>query len=44
MKELRRRYGRWPAEGAVELFDPARVGAKRYYRRTRIPTPWPSTA
>jgi RNA-directed DNA polymerase len=44
-KELRRRYGRWPADGAVELFDPARVAAKRYYYRgTRIPTPWPSTA
>ena len=24
-KELRRRYGRWPADGVVELFDPARV-------------------
>jgi RNA-directed DNA polymerase len=44
-KELRRRYGRWPATGDVELFDPARVRARRYYYRgTRIPTPWPSTA
>jgi RNA-directed DNA polymerase len=44
-KELRRRYGRWPADGDVELFDPARVRAKRYYYRgTRIPAPWPSTA
>lgn len=44
-KVLRRRYGIWPAAGGVELFDPARVSAKRYYYRgTRIPTPWPSTA
>jgi RNA-directed DNA polymerase len=44
-KVLRRRYGIWPAEGGMELFDPARVSAKRYYYRgTRIPTPWPSTA
>jgi RNA-directed DNA polymerase len=44
-KELRRRYGIWPARGGVELFDPARVSAKRYYYRgTRIPSPWPSTA
>jgi RNA-directed DNA polymerase len=44
-KELRRRYGRWPADGDVELFDPARVRAKRYYYRgTRIQAPWPSTA
>ena len=44
-KELRRRYGRWPADGGVELFDPARVRAKRYYYRgAQIPTPWPSTA
>ena len=43
-KELRRRYSTWPATGDVELFDPARVSAKRYYYRgTRIPTPWPST-
>jgi RNA-directed DNA polymerase len=42
-KELRRRYGIWPAEGGRELFDPAGVSAKRYYYRgTRIPTPWPS--
>ncbi|MGI5134427.1 MULTISPECIES: group II intron reverse transcriptase/maturase [unclassified Streptomyces] len=44
-KVLRRRYGIWPAEGGKELFDPARVSAKRYYYRgTRIPTLWPSTA
>jgi len=44
-KQLRRRYGIWPADGNVGLFDPARVRAKRYYYRgTRIPTPWPSTA
>ncbi|UQA96652.1 group II intron reverse transcriptase/maturase [Streptomyces halobius] len=44
-KVLRRRYGIWPAADGVELFDPARVSAKRYYYRgTRIPTPWPSTA
>jgi RNA-directed DNA polymerase len=43
-KELRRRYGIWPADGEVVLFDPARVRASRYYYRgTRIPTPWPST-
>ena len=44
-KELRRRYGRWPADGKVALFDPARVRAQRYlYRGTRIALPWPSTA
>ena len=44
-KQLRRRYGIWPTEGGTRLFDPARVSAKRYYYRgTRIPTPWPSTA
>jgi RNA-directed DNA polymerase len=44
-KQLRRRYGIWPADGDIGLFDPARVSAKRYYYRgTRIPTPWPSTA
>ncbi len=43
-KELRRRYGRWPADGGVDLFDPARVRAKRYYYRgAQIPTLWPST-
>ena len=43
-KQLRRRYGIWPAEGDRKLFDPAGVSAKRYYYRgTRIPTPWPST-
>ncbi|CAM3924638.1 group II intron reverse transcriptase/maturase [Nocardiopsis rhodophaea] len=43
-KVLRRRYGMWPAAGGMELFDPARVSAKRcYYRGTRIPSPWPST-
>jgi site-specific DNA recombinase len=44
-KELRRRYGRWPTDGAVELFDPAKVSAKRYYYRgTKIAAPWPGTA
>lgn len=44
-KQLRRRYGIWPADGDVGLFDPARVRPKRYYYRgTRIPTPWPSAA
>jgi RNA-directed DNA polymerase len=44
-KQLRRRYGIWPADGDIGLFDPARVSARRYYYRgTRIPTPWPSTA
>jgi RNA-directed DNA polymerase len=44
-KQLRRRYGIWPADGDVGLFDPARVRAQRYYYRgTRIPAPWPSTA
>jgi RNA-directed DNA polymerase len=28
-KQLRRRYGIWPADGHVELFDPVRVSAKR---------------
>jgi RNA-directed DNA polymerase len=44
-KQLRRRYGIWPSDGAVELFDPARVSARRYYYRgTKIAKPWPSTA
>ena len=44
-KQLRRRYGIWPSDGDIGLFDPARVSAKRYYYRgTRIPTPWTSTA
>ena len=44
-KQLRRRYGIWPTDGGVELFDPARVSARRYYYRgTKIATPWPSTA
>ena len=44
-KQLRRRYGMWPSDGAVELFDPAKVSARRYYYRgTKIATPWPSTA
>jgi RNA-directed DNA polymerase len=44
-KQLRRRYGIWPTDGDVVLFDPARVRALRYlYRGTRIATPWPSTA
>jgi RNA-directed DNA polymerase len=43
-KQLRRRYGIWPTDGDVVLFDPARVRTQRYYYRgTRIPTPWPST-
>jgi RNA-directed DNA polymerase len=43
-KALRRRYGRWPSDGDVMLFDPAKVRTKRYlYRGTKIPTPWPST-
>lgn len=44
-RQLRRRYGIWPADGDVGMFDPARVSAKRYYYRgTRISTPWPSAA
>jgi RNA-directed DNA polymerase len=43
-REVRHRYGRWPAQGDVMLFDPARVPVKRYlYRGTKIPAPWPST-
>ncbi|MFI6369297.1 group II intron reverse transcriptase/maturase [Nocardia sp. NPDC050630] len=44
-KQLRRRYGIWPGDGGVSLFDPARVSAKRYYYRgTKIASPWPSAA
>lgn len=44
-KQLRRRYGIWPGDGGVTLFDPARVSAKRYYYRgTKIASPWPSAA
>jgi RNA-directed DNA polymerase len=46
-KQLRRRYSRgdgWPTDGDMVLFDPARVSAKRYYRGTRIPAPWPAGA
>jgi RNA-directed DNA polymerase len=44
-KQLRHRYGRWPAVGGVELFDPARVHTQWYlYRGARIPSPWPNTA
>jgi RNA-directed DNA polymerase len=44
-KQLRRRYGIWPSNGGVTLFDPAKVSAKRYYYRgTKITSPWPSTA
>jgi RNA-directed DNA polymerase len=44
-RALRRRYGRWPTDGDVILFDPAKVGTKRYlYRGTKIPMPWLSTA
>ena len=40
-KHLRRRYGIWPAEDGIELFDPARVRTKRYYYRgARISSPW----
>jgi RNA-directed DNA polymerase len=43
-KQLRRRYGIWPSDGGVELFDPAKVSARRYYYRgTKIAAPWPST-
>ncbi|MGW6606177.1 group II intron reverse transcriptase/maturase [Streptomyces sp. NPDC055036] len=42
-KQLRRRYGIWPADGDTGMFDPAKVRTKRYYYRgTRIPMPWPS--
>lgn len=44
-RQLRCRYGRWPATGSVELFDPAKVRTEWYvYRGARIPLPWPSTA
>jgi RNA-directed DNA polymerase len=44
-RQLRRRYGIWPADGEIILFDPARVVARRYYYRgTKIPSPWPSAA
>ncbi|WP_094025746.1 group II intron reverse transcriptase/maturase [Nocardia cerradoensis] len=44
-KQLRRRYGIWPGDDGVTLFDPARVSAKRYYYRgTKIASPWPSAA
>jgi RNA-directed DNA polymerase len=44
-KQLRRRYGIWPADGDTGLFDPAKVRTRRYfYRGARIPTPWPRTA
>jgi RNA-directed DNA polymerase len=43
-RQLRRRYGRWPAVGDVELFDPAKVRTKWYvYRGAQIPSPWPNT-
>jgi RNA-directed DNA polymerase len=43
-KELRRRYGRWPASEERSLFNPAKVGTTRYrYRGPVIPTPWPTT-
>jgi RNA-directed DNA polymerase len=42
-KQLRRRYGIWPGDSGVTLFDPARVSAKRYYYRgTKIASPWPT--
>jgi RNA-directed DNA polymerase len=45
-RQLRRRYGIWPADGTVTLLDPARVVAARYYYRgvKGIAAPWPSTA
>ncbi len=47
-RELRRRFtndGWWPADGEVVLFNPAKVGTRRYlYRGTKIPAPWPSGA
>jgi RNA-directed DNA polymerase len=44
-RQLRCRYGRWPATGSVELFDPAKVRTEWYvYRGARIPSPWPNTA
>jgi RNA-directed DNA polymerase len=45
-KQLRRRYcpdGWWPADGAVQLFNPGAVRTTRYrYRGAQIPTPWAS--
>lgn len=44
-KELRRRHlpGGWPTDGAVVLFDPARVAIVRYsFRGAAIPSPWES--
>jgi RNA-directed DNA polymerase len=44
-KELRRRHlsGWWPTDGAVVLFDPARVAIVRYrFRGAAIPSPWES--
>jgi RNA-directed DNA polymerase len=44
-RQLRCRYGRWPATGSVELFDPAKARTEWYvYRGARIPPPWPNTA
>jgi RNA-directed DNA polymerase len=44
-RQLRCHYGRWPATGSVELFDPAKVRTEWYvYRGARIPSPWPNTA
>jgi RNA-directed DNA polymerase len=44
-RQLRCHYGRWPATGSVELFDPAKVRTEWYvYRGARIPSPWPKTA
>jgi RNA-directed DNA polymerase len=43
-RQLRCRYGRWPATGSVELLDPAKVRTEWYvYRGARIPSPWPNT-
>jgi RNA-directed DNA polymerase len=44
-RQLRCRYGRWPATDRVELFDPAKVRTEWYvYRGARIASPWPNTA
>jgi RNA-directed DNA polymerase len=44
-RQLRSRYGRWPATDRVELFDPAKVRTEWYvYRGARIASPWPNTA
>ena len=43
-RQLRHQYGRWPAVGDVELFNPARVHTQWYvYRGAQIPSPWPNS-